>query len=120
MKYNFIDHKYGTTFKGVAFQLIINSTPKNLTGTVINMNVKNKKYPVKVNEYLSNPASQGFNKAFSTKTGEIVYTDAATGKFEFKKQIITLSPGEYIYEMVFNFPNGDIKKYLGGSWKIIA
>jgi hypothetical protein len=96
--YNFPDHKRGTTFNGVQFELIINGVAKNLTGTVINMNIA--------------------GKVFSNTTGEIVFSDITNGKFQFKAQVINLSPKTHNYSIKFIFPDGKSKIYLKGNWKI--
>jgi hypothetical protein len=97
--YNFKDTKSGVTFPGVQFQLIINRVAKDITGAVITMVVGGTK--------------------FSTDNGGILITDALTGKFQFKKQVINLTKGVYPYEIIIVFANGDIKTYLEGNWRII-
>ena len=97
--YDFPDHERGTTFNGVQFQLIINGIAKPLTGAVINMQIA--------------------GRVFSTSSGELVFSDAVNGKFQFKKQVVTLSPKTHDYEMEFIFSDGDIKVYQKGTWKII-
>jgi hypothetical protein len=99
MTYNFKTHKRGTTFNGVQFTLSINGVVKDLTGSVITMYID--------------------NKTFSTTNGAILVTDAAGGKFQFKKQVVTLSPKTLPYYVTFVFPNGDNKIYLEGTWTIL-
>ena len=98
MKYDFPTHEKGDTFNGVQFELMINGVEKDLTDVIINMTVN--------------------KKVFSTVTGELLITDALLGKFQFKKQIVTMPPKNYNYEIVFIFPNGDVKTYIEGTWKI--
>jgi hypothetical protein len=98
MTYTFPDHPTGTTFNGVAFQLLINSVAKSLSGAVITMRIG--------------------NTIFSTDTGELVITDAANGRFQLARQIINLPVRNYPYRFTFLFSNGDIKEYLTGTWKI--
>ena len=96
--YNFPDHKRGTTFNGVQFELKINGVAKSLIGAVINMNVA--------------------GKVFSTSTGELVFSDAVNGKFQFKKQVVNLSFKTHPYNIEFIFSDGEEKIYLSGFWKI--
>ena len=99
--YNFPTHKRGTTFNGVQFELKINGTARDLTGSKITM------------------VLDGNNEAFSTVTGEIIFSDAANGKFQFKKQVVNISPKNHSYEMQFVFGDGEEKVYLSGYWKIV-
>jgi hypothetical protein len=107
MTYNFRDHKSGTTFSGVAFQLVVNNTPKSLVGTTISMIVGD--VIIKGSTYAG--------KTFSTTTGELVITDAINGKFQFKKQVVNLSVCKHPYYI--EFWDDDVKVYLEGVWKII-
>jgi hypothetical protein len=96
--YNFPDHERGTTFGGLQFELIINSIPTNLVGATINMKIA--------------------GKIFSTITGEFIFSDAANGKFQFKEQVINLSPKTHPYELEFIFADGTVKVYQKGTWRI--
>jgi hypothetical protein len=96
--YNFPDHERGTTFGGVSFELLVNGVPKSLAGAKIEMAIA--------------------GKVFSTVTGELIITDAAGGKFEFKKQIVTLSPKNHHYEITYTFSDGEVKTYIEGYWQI--
>jgi hypothetical protein len=96
--YNFPDHERSTTFGGLQFELIINGSPRSLVGAIINMKIA--------------------GKIFSTSTGELILSDAINGKFQFKEQIITLSPKTHSYEFEFIFSDGTIKTYQKGTWRI--
>jgi hypothetical protein len=96
--YNIKTHKSGDTFPGVQFQLAINGSNKSLDGAVINMKV-------------------GI-KLFSTSNNAIAITDASSGIFQFKEQIINLNPGTYKYTIQFIFPDGKKKTYITGTWVI--
>jgi hypothetical protein len=96
--YNFPDHKRGTTFNGVQFELIVNGVAKDLTNCIISMSIT--------------------GKIFSNTTGEIVFSDAVNGKFQFKPQVVNLSPKTHSYQVKFIFPDGKSKIYLKGNWKI--
>ena len=95
--YNFPDQKHGTTFNGVQFELKINGVAKDLSNSVIRMEVDGTIY--------------------STSAGELTFSDAVNGKFQFKKQIINLSPRTHSYVMRFIFDDEE-KVYLSGTWKI--
>jgi hypothetical protein len=96
--YNFPSHKSGRTFKGVAFELKVNSVGKSLVGAVINFNIA--------------------GKIFSNTTNEIVITDASAGKFQFAKQKVILPPNIYQYDITIIFADGDEKTYISGIWTI--
>lgn len=96
--YDFPDHERGTTFAGVAFELIVNAVAKSLAGAKIEMAIA--------------------GKIFSTVTGELEITDAPGGKFAFKSQVITLSPHNHHYEITFTFSDGSVKMYISGNWHI--
>lgn len=98
MIYNFKDHKTGTTFNGVDFALTINGRRKSIAGALI--------------EFIFD------TKTFSTTNGGVSITDAINGKFRFNKQIITLSIGRHKYNMKITFPDGTIKIYMEGQWRI--
>ena len=100
MTYNFPDHERGDTFKGVGFELIVNGVAKSLAGATIIMTIAGKEY--------------------STTNGSLVVTDAPSGKFEFKEQIVSMSPKTHYYEIVFYFSDGSVKTYIEGTWKITA
>lgn len=97
--YNFPDHKRGTTFGGLQFELLINGVAKSLVGATINMKITK-------------------GTIFSTTTGELVITDAAGGKFQVREQVINLSPKVHSYELEFVFGDGKRKTYVKGTWRI--
>jgi hypothetical protein len=90
--------KSGRTFPGRAFRVRVNGVAKNLNGVTINMNIG--------------------GTTFSNTTGEIVVTDAAEGRFQIKKQKITLAPYNYSYDITFD-DGTDFNTYIEGSWRII-
>lgn len=96
--YNFTTHESGDTFNGVQFELKVNSVAKDLTGSVITMNVA--------------------GQVFSSTGGHFLITDAENGKFQFKKQKVTLKDGYHPYEITIQFSDGDVKTYVVGYWTI--
>jgi hypothetical protein len=111
MTYNFKDHKNGDTFPGVQFELKVNDVAKSLEGAKIDMNVD--------------------GTIFSTNTGELEITSAASGIWQFKSQVVSfpvkklavppyISPYyTYPYEMIITFGDGSVKTYIDGTWKIV-
>jgi hypothetical protein len=95
--YNLKPCKSGRTFPGVAFQISVNGVAKNLTNVVVRMNIG--------------------GASFSTVTGEIVITNAAEGRFQIKRQIITLQPHSYNYDITFD-DGTDSNTYITGTWRI--
>jgi hypothetical protein len=106
MIYNFPTHTSGDTFEGVQFALTVNSTPADLTSAIIDMTV-------------TPTNSNTVTKTFSTTTGEITLTTPASGIFTFNKQVVTLDPDVYKYDITIVFSDGSIKTYIKGIWKII-
>jgi hypothetical protein len=96
--YNFPTHESGDTFNGVQFELKVNSVAKDLSGAIITMNIAGKKY--------------------TSTAGNFVISDALNGKFNFKKQKVTLPSGYHQYEITIEFEDGDIKTYVTGYWTI--
>ena len=96
--------KVGETFEGVCFTMSRNNIPLDLTSASIVMNV----------------SANGINIEFSTINEKLRIMDAPNGVFEFRKQFIDFwSYGVFPYDITINFPNGDIKKYITGTWTIL-
>ena len=102
--YQFPDAVNSSTFEGSQFTMIKNGSPMDLTSASITMNVD----------------ANGTNVQFSTMNEKLRITDAVNGVFEFRKQVVDFwSYGTFPYEIIFKFPNGDIKTYINGTWTII-
>lgn len=97
--YNFPDHTNNDTFNGVSFEVLLNNVAVDLTDADIKMQVRDSNCKL-VAEY------------------KLEITDATAGKFSFKKQIISLTPSKYSYDIQITFANGDIKTWIKGEWKI--
>lgn len=106
MEYNFSAHKTGTTFPGVPFQILVNGAALILTSATIKMSLKLKK------------TAETSVKDFSTTSGELEITDAASGKFRFKEQIIDVAAATYFYDILITLSDGRKKAYIEGSWQI--
>lgn len=101
--FNFSPAINSDTFDGVSFTMSKNGSPMDLTSASITMNVN----------------ANGVNVPFSTLNGKLNITSASSGIFEFSKQIVEFNSfGTFPYEMIFQFPNGDIKTYITGTWTI--
>ena len=58
-------------------------------------------------------------KSVDTTAG-VTMTDAANGRFEIDKFTpIDFAVGTYYYDVETTFPNGDIKTYVGGTFKVL-
>jgi hypothetical protein len=106
MIYNFPDHINGDTFKGVQFEVLINSVPLNLTGAIIKMQLRLS--PSGINFY-----------EFSTVNSKIEIFDAAAGKFRLKKQLIEVEAKKYVYDIEITLPTNEVYTYISGSWTIL-
>jgi hypothetical protein len=100
--YNFEDHIRGNTFEGVKFNLNDSGGPIVLTGASIEL--RTSKRPI--------------NNLLSTGNGKIVIT-AVPGEFQVKEQIIDWVAGKYYYSIKIVFPDGTVKTYIKGTWRII-
>lgn len=102
---DFKDHLLGDTWDGANIELIINGSPKNLTGVEIKCEIRygQKTGPVK--------------KTLTVDSG-ITVTDATAGKCKLDAFVVDLAPGVYFYDV--QFKTGDTyKTYVGGKWNIL-
>ena len=102
--YNFPTHTNNDTFNGVLFEVLVNAVPADLTGATIKMQLKD------------NSGKSIYE--FSTTNNKLEIVDAAAGKFSFKKQVISVSPFRYKYDIQITFSNGDKKTWIKGEWTI--
>lgn len=105
--YNFKPAIHGDTWSGVTMNLVVNGSPKDITGAVIKMSL------------VASPQASPV-KTFSTVTGEIVITNAALGEFTFQPFICNIDPGQYNYDLQIDFLDGTIKTYVKGLYTVIA
>ena len=106
--YNFPNHVKGDTFDGVLFTLTVNTVALNLTGAVINMDLRLTKTGVSVERF--------------TSVADEHITISATptdGTFTFNEQIISVDAGNYFYDIEIVFPDTTVKTYIAGRWNII-
>jgi hypothetical protein len=97
--------KKGDTYPGnYIFQVLVNNTPLDLTGAVIKADFKASPDHVVALTMISNG-----------DTPKIEITDAQAGKFRFKKQIIDVKAGAYVYDVQITTQGGDVYTYLKGT-----
>jgi hypothetical protein len=103
--YNFPDHYKGDTFEGKVFSILINGTPANLNGASIKMDLrKNSKETTPLTLRLV--------------TGSGI-TILGNGSFQIDPQVIDIPAEEYVYDIQITFLSGDVKTWVGGTWKIL-
>ena len=107
MNYNFPDHINHDTFEGVSFTVLVNTVALNLTGASIRMMLRSQK--------LADTAVL----TLSTADEKIIITNTAAGIFQVKKQIITVAPATYFYDIEITLSDGTVKTYVEGTWKIL-
>lgn len=103
--YNFPDHVNNDTFNGVQFEVLVNAVAVDLTDADIKMQLRD--------------GTCRLVEEFSVDNGKLELTDPINGIFTFKKQIISLVPIKYTYDIEIIFSNGDVKTWIKGEWKII-
>ena len=104
--YNFPTHKQGDTFLGVIFALTDgNGDPIELDGATIEL-------------VTSTPHEQTLT---TEDGGGLTILDDSSedaGRFMVDEQIINWAPGNYSYELIFEFPSGKKRTYIIGKWVI--
>jgi hypothetical protein len=96
------------TFESVEFEYNDNvGNPMDLTGVTVKVQFRNSSKKGHV------------VKSIDTTSG-ITMTDAVNGKFEIDKFTpVDFEVGNYYYDVETTFTNGDIKTYVGGTFKVI-
>lgn len=103
--YNFPEHTNNDTFNGVQFEVLVNAAAVDLTDADIKMQLRD--------------GACKLVEEFSVENGKLELADPTNGIFTFKKQIISLAPLTYTYDIQITFSNGDIKTWIKGQWKIL-
>lgn len=102
--YNIQDTVKGDTLDEVAFTVLEDGSPINLTGYAIK--IMFKKYPLLVSSL-----------TLSIGSG-LSIIDAAQGQFKINEQIITLDVGQYFYDI--QFTNGsEVRTYIKGEFNVL-
>ena len=109
MIYNFPNHISGDTFKGIsAITLLENGSPIDLTDCSVYVQFRS----------IFNLASPVVFQ-FLSDEGNIGVTIPALGIISIPAQIIDVPAGEYDYDLQVMFPDGVVKTYLKGRFKIL-
>ena len=106
--YNIPDHLRGDTWVGIS-EIVLNKDglPLVLTGASV---------LVQFRKDVDSPVTL----ELSTDNGGVVITDDLNGKIKISEALITMQYGAYQYDLQITFPDGFVKTYLKGTWKIVA
>ena len=109
--YNFPMQTRGNTFKArkLVIEILNNNitTPLNLTGCAILIQFK---LTTRFNAFLE----------WNTADNSILITDAVNGEFEMQQTLLDVTPSIYMYDVQVTFPDGTVKTYFKGNFKIEA
>jgi len=103
--YNLPDTVKGDTLNSITFTMLDGVTPINLTG--YDIKIMFKKYPTNV-----------ASKTIEIGSG-ITIVNAAAGQFRIDEFNVTLSVGEYFYDIQFTDPSDEIKTYIAGTFNVL-
>lgn len=102
-----IVHKKGTTFDAWALQIIIDDVNANLTGSVIEMQLRKEAgQPVALN--LTSVGDAG-----------ITITEPTNGIFQINEQVIDIPAREYRYDIKITFADGEVRTWISGKFNIV-
>ena len=97
-----------TTFNAVPFQILVDAEPLNLTGAIIEMDVKKDACSTPILAFTS-VASAG-----------ITITDAVDGWFSINEQYIDVKPCNYQYDIKITLADESVKRYVGGLFQVVT
>lgn len=109
ISYNLPRHKKGDTFDGILFTVTVNGNPVDLTGAIIEMDIRNPDTEVSVLRLTSDIGEGG---------GITIDANPTLGKFSLDSMIINIPAEVYDYDIQITFTSGIIKTYVGGKWNI--
>jgi hypothetical protein len=99
-----------TTFPDLPFKItrLVDNlwVPVDLTDASIKMDIRVVPY---------GPISQ----RLSSPSNGITITDAIEGEFKINKQIFTLAPNNYYFDIMIIFPDGTVKIFVEGRFEVI-
>jgi hypothetical protein len=102
-----IVHQKGTTFDVWQFQIIIDDVNANLTGAVIEMQLRKEAgQPVALN--LTSVGNAG-----------ITITDPTNGIFQINEQVIDIPARVYRYDIKITFSDGVVRTWVKGDFNIV-
>lgn len=107
MQYKIPDHLRGDTFDGTVFTVTVNGIPLDLTGASIKMSLVTDLKTFEPVLTLSTPSSG------------MSIVSATAGKFQINKQVISLAPNNYYFDIQITLADGTVKTYIKGTWKIL-
>ena len=108
MSLNF-SHIKGDTFDQVNFELKINDVLVDLTGAIIQMQLRSD-----IDDATPSLSWTSVGNAGITINGPTI------GQFKINQQIINIPYGEYLYDINIIFPNGVVKTYVQGIFSIVS
>lgn len=102
-----IVHKKGTTFDVWTLQIIIDEVNANLTGAVIEMQLRKEAgQPIALN--LTSVGGDG-----------ITITEPLNGIFQIDEQIIDIPARVYHYDIKITFSNGVTRTWISGKFNVV-
>ncbi len=108
-EYNFPDFYRGDTCQPIDFQITVNGSSLDLTGSLISMMVRKK-----VSREYSDGLLMG---SFDSDTiGGITITNAIGGEFMFNSQLIDIIPDAFDYDIQIMFSDFTVKTYISGDF----
>ena len=99
-------HIKGDTFDEVAFQILVDNVPLNLTNFVIRMQLREQCGGL-----------VALNLTTASNAG-LTIVNASQGRFKINKQIIDIDSGNYNYDIELKYPNNDVKTWIKGEFLI--
>jgi hypothetical protein len=108
MGLNFSHYK-GDTFDQVEFEMKLNGSPVNITGSTIIMELKTGANSSSETPVLS---------LTSVASNGITITQPTLGKFKINSQVINIPVGYYNYDIAITFADLSVKTYVTGQFKI--
>lgn len=102
-----ITHKKDTTFDAWTLQIIIDDVNADLTGSVIEMQLRLQ------------PGQPVALDLTSVGNAGITITDPLNGIFKINEQVIDIPAKEYMYDIKIIFPDGEIRRWIEGKFNIV-
>jgi hypothetical protein len=97
-----------TTFNAVPFQILIGDVPLDLTGAIIEIDVK------------KDACSTPILALTSVDSAGITITDAVDGWFSINEQYIDVKPCNYQYDIKITLADLSVKRYVGGLFQVVT
>jgi hypothetical protein len=102
-----IIHKKGTTFYPWTFQIIVDDVNENLTGSVIEMQLR-KEAGQSVALNLTSVGNAG-----------ITIIDPINGTFQINEQIIDIPARVYQYDIKITLASGEVNTWISGKFNVV-